>query len=307
VIDVLDCLIIGGGPAGLTAALYMARFKRKFRLVDAGETRAAWIPLSHNVPGFGDGLSGENLLKGQREQLARYGAAPEIGNVVLLREQPNYFEAACDFEIRTEYVRARCVLLATGSKDVEPELPNLRDAIQRGLISYCPVCDGYEASGKRIAVLGHGIEGLGEAIFVARTYSQDVTFLSLGEGLVINDVLQQHLDQHGVKFVSGPIDKLKVIDGKIAAIQSGGAEYRFDTLYSALGLEHRSGLARSLGAVHGSDGSLIVDEHNQTSVKGLYAAGGAVRGLDQLVTAMAHGAVAATRIHRERTDDESLS
>lgn len=196
-------------------------------------------------------------------------------------------------------MRARRVLLATGSKDVEPQLPDLNDAIQRGLIRYCPICDGYEAAGKKIAVLGHGGQGVGEAIFVARTYSQDVTLLTLGETLEIDDALSRELEELRVKIVTESIDSLDMVDGKISAVRSRGNEYRFDTLYSALGLEHRSSLARSLGAEHGEDGALLVDEHNQTSVSGLYAAGGAVRGLDQIVVAMAHGAIAATRIHRQ--------
>ena len=84
-------------------------------------------------------------------------------------------------------IRARRVLLATGAVDVEPDLPDLPDAIRRGLVRYCPICDGYESRGRRIAVIGHGERGLGEALFIARTYSDDVTLLTLGCPMELDD------------------------------------------------------------------------------------------------------------------------
>lgn len=295
----IDCLIVGGGPAGLTAALYLARFERRFLVVDAGDSRASWIPTSHNIPVFADGISGQEILLRQREHLARYGSEVTHGTVTTLRRVEGGFAASVEEAggISRE-VRARRVLLATGADDVEPDLPNLPDAVRRGLVRYCPICDGYEARGKRIAVIGHGDRGLGEAVFVARTYSRDVTLLTLGQGMHLDAGERERVEKHGIKVVHEPVTGLDVEDARITRLRTAsGDEHRFEVLYSALGLKLRSELALELGAEHDETGALLVDEHNRTTVPGLYAAGGVVRGLDQVVVAMGHGAMAATDIH----------
>jgi thioredoxin reductase (NADPH) len=309
---VLDCLVVGGGPAGLTAALYLARFKRRFAVVDAGEPRAASIPVSHNIPFFAEGIPGAEILARQREHLGRYGAGVLSGTVEALRKTPEGGFAATVREAAgggARSIEARRVLLATGSVDVEPDLPDLPDAVRRGLVRYCPICDGYEARGRRIAVIGHGKRGAGEAGFIARTYSDDVSLLTLGcpmDDLEAEE--RERLEGQGVKIVEEPIAALDVREGRIAALRTGGGrELRFEVLYSALGLRHRAELGRALGAACDADGSLLVDAHNQTSVKGLHAIGGVARGLDQVVVAMGHAAVAATYIHNRcelPTDEE---
>ena len=299
--EALDCLIVGGGPAGLTAALYLARFGRRFIVADAGEPRASWIPTSHNIPVFADGISGKEILSRQREHIARYGARIKQGTVTALEKVDGGFAAEIEDGVtggRHHEVRARRVLLATGADDIEPEFPDLPNAIQRGLVRYCPICDGYEAKGKRIAVIGHGDRGLGEAVFVARTYSQDVTLLTLGQGMELDASERARVEEHGIKVVHDPVMNLDVEDDRITVLRTtSGQEYRFEVLYSALGLKLRSDLAVALGAEHDATGALSVDEHNRTTVPGLYAAGGVVRGLDQVVVAMGHGAIAATDIH----------
>ena len=308
--DVLDCLVVGGGPAGLTAAPYPARFKRRFLVVDEGAPRAAWIPTSHNIPFFAEGIPGPEILARQRAHAGRYGVGVVSGRVAGLRRPPGgHFEAAVEEKGGgARQVRARRVLLATGAVDTEPELPDLPDAVRRGLVRYCPICDGYEARDRRIAVIGHGAHGLGEAAFVARTYSDDVTLLTLGRRLELGPEQRETVERHRIKVVEEPVAALEVRGGRIAAVRTGGgAEHRFDVLYSALGLEYRTGRALALGAEHDTRGALIVDGHNQTTVKGLYAAGAAVRGLDQIVVAMGHAAVAATAIHNRcelPTEDE---
>ncbi len=300
--DILDCLVVGGGPAGLTAAIYLGRFGRRFLVVDAGEPRAAWIPVSHNIPFFGEGIPGPEILERQRGHAGRYGTRVLPGTVTELRKTPDgVFEATVEEKSggARRRIEARRALLATGSVDVEPDLPDLPDAVRRGLVRYCPICDGYEARGRRTAVIGHGARGAGEAGFIARTYSGDVTLLTLGRSMDdLEPGERERLEGQGVKIVEQPVAALDVRDGQIAALRTGGGqELRFDALYSALGLRYRTDLARSLGAEHDGQGALMVDAHNQTSVKGLYAAGDVVRGLDQIVVAMGHAAVAATHIH----------
>lgn len=306
--DILDCLIVGGGPAGLTAALYLARFKRRVMVVDSGAPRAAWIPTSHNIPLFAEGIPGKEILARAQANLEQYGTPIEAGTVTGLRKQPDRFIAIVAGEGgRTRQIAARRVVLATGAVDIEPELPDVPNAVQRGLVRYCPICDGYESRDRKVAVIAYGAHGLGEAIFIARTYSDNVTLLTLGQRLELDPEQEAKLDQHGIKVVEDPVESLDMEDDRISAVHVGGKEHRFDVLYSALGLKYRSDLALSLGAEHDSKGSLIVDSHCQTTVKGLYAAGDIVRGLDQIVIGMGHAAVAATHIHNHcelPTEDE---
>jgi thioredoxin reductase (NADPH) len=302
---VLDCIIIGGGPAGLTAALYLVRFNRRIALVDSGASRAAWIPTSHNFPVFSEGIGGPEMLARQRENLAQYGVKPLPARVSGLLQQPGCFVATLEGDAGARQLRARRVLLATGCVDIEPDLPDLPDAVQRGLLRYCPICDGYEARDRRVAILGHGARGLGEAVFVARSYTPDVTLLTLGQALSEED--EARAREHNIRILTAPIEALEVEGDRISAIRAGGQEHRFETLYSALGLKVRSDLALALGAEHDEFGALIVDDHNRTSIPGLYAAGDVVRGLNQIVVAMGHAAVAATDIHNRcelPTEDE---
>ena len=291
--DVLDALIVGGGPAGMTAALYLARFRRRILLADAGEPRAAWIPASHNIPFFAEGIPGPEILDRQRDHLARYGV-PFTGRATSLAREGGRFVIELDGHAP---VRARHVLLATGARDVEPELPDLPDAVRRGLVRYCPICDGFESRGRRIAVIGHGAKGAGEAIFIARSYSDDVTLLTLGHPMQLDAGTRARLEAHRVRIVERPVTGLDVQDGRICALRLGAEELRFDILYSALGLRYRTELAKSLGAEREPNGALRVDAGMQTSVRGLYAAGDIVAGLDQIVVGMGHAAIAATRIH----------
>lgn len=183
----LDCLVIGGGPAGLTAAIYLGRFRRNFVVADAGASRALWIPKSHNHAGFPEGVTGSELVGRMRSQAVKYGARIVSGTVSELEHLPDgTFEAT----LEGTQVSAQTVLLATGVIDKEPALPNLFDAVQKGLIRHCGICDGYEVIDHKIAVIGHGETGLGEALFL-RTYTADITLFSLGEPLRLDSAQRQ--------------------------------------------------------------------------------------------------------------------
>ena len=290
----MDCLVIGGGPAGLTAAVYLARFRRTITVVDGGASRASWIPVSHNLVGFPNGLSGEALLARLREQGMQYGAAILSGQVTRLAALPDGGFAA---EIDGRMVRAQRVLLATGGLDVEPELPGVRDAVRRGLVRYCPICDAYEVIGQKVALIAFGKCRIKEALLL-RSYTADLAVLTLGQNMDIPEEERQALQEAGISVLDTPVSSLSIEGDHIAAWHmQDGAEHHFDTVYSALGAYIRSGLATDLGADTDADGALIVDRQQQTSVPGLYAAGDVVSGLSQISVASGHATIAATHIN----------
>lgn len=298
--DPQDCLIVGGGPAGLTAAVYLARFRRQVLLVDGGASRAAWIPRSHNLPGYPDGIPGPELLERHRQQARVYGVEPVAGTVADLEQaKGGGFAARVHGQGGGEQtVRARTVLLCTGALDVEPDLPDVEGAVARGLVRHCPICDGFEVIGQRIGIIGNSPHAIGEAVFL-RTYSDDVTLLTLGRPVTQDAEHGRRLREAGIRVVETPVAGVTVEDGRIAALSLGGdAPERFDTLYSALGCRIHSQLAARLGARCDESGSLVTDEHQRTSVPGLWAAGDVVCGLNQISVAYGEAAVAATDIHR---------
>lgn len=292
----LDCMVIGGGPGGLTGAVYLGRFRRDFVVFDSGASRAAIIPLSHNHPGYPDGIAGRELVDRLRVQATRYGA-PLVAEEVtaLTRRADGTFEARTD---AGNTWKARTVLLATGAMDVEAPVPRLAAAMDAGRVRYCPICDGYEALDRRIGVLGRGTSAIGEASFL-RTYSDDVTVLSLEEAGQPDDEQRKRLRDEGLQLVEDGVTRFEWDDDGIDALTADGTRLRFETLYVALGLEVRSALARTLGADHAPDGALLTDDHQRTSVPGLYAAGDVVEGLDQISVAMGQAAKAATAIHND--------
>jgi thioredoxin reductase (NADPH) len=293
--DILDCLVIGGGPGGLTAAIYLARFRRRLLVVDAGESRAEWIPRSHNHAGFPDGIPGPELVAGMRAQAERYGARLARGRVGRLeRRQDGTFAAELE---DGRQLAARCVLLATGAIDGEPKVADLRGLIWRGLVRHCPICDGYEVIGRKIAVLGAGVCRTHEALFL-RTYTADLTLMTLDrpwDEVPADD--RRRLEEAGVTLVDSPVAEVAAEGDAVVLHTQDGRRHRFEVLYTALGLHARSDLAKALGAEQDKDGALIVSEHQQTSVEGLYAVGDVVQGLAQISVAMGQAAVAATAIH----------
>ena len=292
----LDCLIIGAGPAGLTAAIYMARYRRDFAVIDAGASRAAWIPVSHNHAGFPEGIPGKDLLARMREQAERYGARIEAGEVTALNRLPQGGFAAT-VPGRGEPVECRFVILATGVIDVEPPLPNLEKAIERGLVRHCPVCDGYEVTDQKIGIIGRGASGMGEAMFLS-TYSSEISLLTLGTPMDLSGEERARLDSRGIRVVETELTEIDIKAEGLARLRfADGAEESFDSLYSALGCKVRSDLAAGLGARTDDINAIEVGQDQQSSVPGLYVAGDVVSSLNQISVAMGQAAIAATRIH----------
>ncbi len=289
-VDDPDVLIIGAGPAGLTAATYLGRYRRRVLVADGGPPRACWIPVSHNMAGFPRGITGEAILTRMREQALEYGATIEAGCIETLRHDGDGFVAS----LNGRDVRARAVLLATGVVDHHPDLPSVEDAIKRSLVRICPICDAYEAIDKCVAIIGDDDLGVREAAFM-RTYTDRVTLIHVGppEALTEHDALQRL----GIDLVECAIEAVEIEDDRITALNWSGGRHGFDLLYSALGTTPNADLAKALSVDLTDDDLLKVDAHNATSIPGLYAAGDVVKGLNQIAVATSDAALAATAIH----------
>lgn len=301
--EALDCLVVGGGPAGMTAAIYLARYRRKALVVDAGESRAAWIPRSHNHAGFPEGVNGVELLARMAAQARDYGAIVERATIERVERDGDMFRA----EVNGRPVTARTLLLATGVVNRRPAMdPADHDrAMARGHIRYCPVCDAYEARDQRIAVLGADGHGVAEALFL-RTYSDDLTLLPVRfTDLDVED--RQRLAAQQIKLIEPAMHQLRTGEQCLEVELSDGATLRFDTLYVALGSDPRTDLARQLGCDLSDDGCIVVDSHQATNVAGIYVAGDVVDALDQISVAMGHAAIAATAIHNRLRRAEGLT
>ncbi|WP_294172741.1 NAD(P)/FAD-dependent oxidoreductase [uncultured Sphingomonas sp.] len=291
-----DCLIVGGGPAGLTAAIYLSRFLLDIYVVDGGNSRAGWIPCSHNHAGYPDGINGKELLRLMREQAQKYGAKIENGRVTRLdKEEDGLFTA----EWGAGPKRARTVLLCTGVTNRRPPMdPELHDdAMARGLIRYCPICDGYEVTDKKVGIIGSGKGGVGEAIFL-RSYTGDVTLIAPDSALELTPEEQERLKAAGVKAVDGPAEAVGVA-GDCITVDTAEGLLTFDSVYPALGSDTHTQLAEMVDAKLAEDGCILCDEKMRTTVEGLYAAGDVVHGLDQISHAMGEGGQAATTIRND--------
>jgi thioredoxin reductase (NADPH) len=326
-LPLFDCLIVGAGPAGLTAATYLGRYRRNCIIVDSGCSRAFLIPRSHNCPGFPFGVSGKELLSRLRHQAANYGVRVIAGEITSLarmgqagnaanaantaqkeqsgradQESPEgMFEATLsnvsNGDAGFQRLQAATVLLATGTTDAMPDIPDWEKAVRRGLIRLCPICDGFEVIDKNIAIASKSVaSGVNHALFL-KTYTQALTLIYLGEaGLTRPDRVK--LRRANVRVIEDPGGEIGITSHDKPSVRlSNGERIDFDAIYPMLGENARSGLAARLGARCGKNGKLTVDRHRRTTVRGLYAAGDVLDELNQISVAMGDAAIAATDIH----------
>lgn len=299
---ILDCLIVGGGPAGLTAAIYLARFHLDIVVVDGGKSRAAWIPCTRNHAGYPDGIEGKELLRRMQAQACKYGAKIETEYVSRLErdEKTGLFTATWG----SGCTRARTVLLATGVTNRRPPMDEELhdDALSRGLVRYCPICDGYEVTDKKVGVIGGDSHGVAEALFL-RSYTADVTLIAPDKSLRLKPEDNATLKEAGINCVDGPAQAVAFAHDCIT-VDTAEGHYTFDTIYPALGSDTHTQLGEMVGAKLAGDGCFLCDSHQRTSVPGLYAAGDVVHGLDQISHAMGEGGVAATTIRNDLCAEE---
>ena len=301
--DLVDCLIVGAGPGGLTAATYLARFHRRIAVVDAGRSRARWIPTSHNCPGFPNGIAGTTLLERLREQALSYGVEVHDGTIGRLEQATDHFVATAEDGSSWS---ARYIILATGIVDRMPAMAGLEDAIARNVVRLCAVCDGYEASDERIAVLAPIDTAIRHAVFL-RTFSRQVAAVRSEPGDTSPDLARAARD---ARIALLPPSRSLHHDGHCCVFTlEDGSTHRFDTVYPVLGSDAQSQLATALGAAVDDNRELRVDRNRQTSVEGLYAIGDVVSALNQISVAVGDAAIAATAVHNRlprnfREDDD---
>ena len=290
-----DCLIVGGGPAGLTAAIYLGRFHRRVIVVDNDEGRLAMIPVTRNHAGYPDGIAGCELLDLMRAQATRFGADLRKGEVTALAGREDAFTATTGDGSLT----ARTVLLATGVVNLRPPVDEDTHAaaVASGQLRYCPICDAFEQTGTRIGVLGADSHAVAEALFL-RSYTDDLVMLTLTQA-ELDPVDRDDLERAGVRLVSQPVSGFDFAGKGVRVKLADGGEVALDTLYPALGSHTRNDLGRMLGTDLSDDECFLTDTKQRSSVAGIYAAGDAVEGLDQISRAMGTGAQAAVTIHND--------
>jgi thioredoxin reductase (NADPH) len=264
-------------------------------VVDQGWSRAEWITTSHNLPGFPEGLAGSVLLGRLKAQARLYGALIETGVIDGLRGSSEELFTAISGK---SVWKARTVILATGLTENKPPVAHVADAVRRGLIRTCPICDGYESIGKRVAVLGAGEHAAAEALFL-RTYTDKLTVLLMqGQTVELSPATARSLRDAGIDVLHVLIGSISVgSDGVTLQSLEDGLSHRYDAVFTAFGMTSQTTLAAGLGASMDPANRLIVDQHQATSVSGLFAAGDVVRGLNQIAVAEGEAAVASTAIH----------
>lgn len=292
--DQLECLVIGGGPAGLTAAIYLARFHLNVAVVDEGKSRALQIACTHNHAGFPDGISGLDLLGRMRLQAARYGSRIIDGRVQKLSRDGSGFSARG----QGIELRAPAVLIATGVANRRPPIDDAlhAEALKLGRLRYCPVCDGYEITDQDVSVVGSDAHAAQECEFL-RSFTDRVSLVLDGR-TSLDERIAKHLASIGVRVIGGPAERFRLEANGLSLCCAAG-RLCFEAVYPALGSRIHSELATGLGADVNEEGCIKVDRHQRTSVAGLYAAGDVVLGLDQIGHAMGEAGVAATTIRND--------
>lgn len=297
--ELYDAAIVGGGPAGLNAALVLGRTCRTTLVLDDGRPRNAFADRMH---GFltRDGTPPNEVLSLARSELERYEAVSFVqAHVEAIATQTGAFALRTD--TGTTYA-ARRVLLATGVYDALPAIDGLRDAWGHTAF-VCPYCDGWEMRGKRIAVVGKG----GKAVELAqelRQWSRDILVCTQGED-GLSAPHRRWIAAVRAAHVAQPIRRIRSNGGCIEALEfESGIEERCDAMFLSAPLRPRYPLVDMLGCKLREDGEIDVDARGRTSVAGVYAAGDAVTTVHQVILAAASGVCAAMAINEDALQDE---
>jgi thioredoxin reductase len=297
-VNAWDCIVVGAGAAGLSAALVLGRARRRVLVLDAGE--------QSNLPAHGiGGLLGHDG-RAPGELYARGRAELRAYDSVELRDDRVTGGATAHDEFRLTTadgaeVRAARVLLATGMEYVVPDLPGAAE-LWGDTVFHCPYCHGWEVRDRPLAVLGNAAAA--HRALLLRGWSADVALLTDGPA-ELDDGERERLKRAGVAVDERPVAGVRGRDGALEAVLfADGAELARDGLLVHAPPRQRSALAGELGAELTERGSVDVDEFGQTTVAGLYAAGDASSPMPQVAGAIADGSRAAAVINGDLLAEE---
>ncbi|AUV81363.1 thioredoxin-disulfide reductase [Salinigranum rubrum] len=289
-----EVIVVGGGPAGLTSALYTTRLGHDTALVDRGGGRAAMMLDTHNVIGVPESVSGNEFLQTARDQLEEYGTS-------LIRDFVTDVERTDDGRFRLagnegEYVAER-VVLATGFNDERPDPPLPRTG--RGL-HYCLHCDAYMFVDESVYVMGHS-DSAAYVAMIMLNFTDEVDLLLRGDEPTWSDDTDTLVRAHPVDIVEEDVVGLtKDDDGWLESFEfEDGTVREYKGGFAMYGSNYNTDLAEQLGVGLNDDGTIDADDHGRTSVDGVYAVGDIVPGHNQIPVAMGMGAKAGIAIHME--------
>ncbi|RIQ11592.1 NAD(P)/FAD-dependent oxidoreductase [Jiangella rhizosphaerae] len=294
-----DVIIIGAGPAGLSAALTLGRMHRETVLLDAGSGRNAPAAAVHNLL-LGEGLAPAELRRRAREQLAPYPS------VRVVDAEVSEVAPGARFAVTLatgERVTARRLLLATGVRDELPPVEGLAERWGRSVF-HCPYCHGFEVTGRRVVVLGGGPARARLAVQLRRSFADDVV-LCAGGPPGLDDATAAVVAAHGIAVREEPVLRLDDDAVVLAAGDDDGDSIAADAVFVPTTVRQRAPFAADLGCALLPDGAVEVDEFGRTSVPGVYAAGDLAHRatlpmpVSAVVAAMAAGTVAAAMLDQD--------
>ncbi len=299
-----DVLIVGGGAAGLSAALVLARARRSVVVIDAGSPRNAPAAHMHGFLGS-DGLPPATLLAAGSQEVTRYGATVVPGTVTAIDSRTDFPAAdGPGFEITLgsgQVLTARRVLVSTGLTDDVPEIPGVRERWGRDLL-HCPYCHGYEVRDEPLGVLGGGDDAVAHAHLV-RQWSDDVTYFSNGTAPTAEQF--ERLQARTIRIVDGEVARLVISADHLIGVELASGEVVARTaVFVRPRLLPNAGLLSSLGCATDPHGWVSVDSTGRTSVPGVFAAGNAVNPRAQVITAAGEGSAAAIAINNDLVEED---
>ncbi len=288
-----EVIIIGGGPAGLSAAIYLGRAKRDTLLIESGKSMARWEPDVQNYLGFPKGIEGEELLRRGREQARRYGVRFAHDRVVRAKARRNHFSLKGEQRFYT----CQRLVLATGIFHLPPEIPSVAPCLGHSMF-FCKDCDGYRVQGKAVAIYGWTNEAVEYALGIL-LYSPCVALVTDGHTPAWDARHARWVQEYELPVYPQPIIHIERRGHQLCALRLGnGTELAVEALFTTRGDLYFNQLAKGLGARVDRSGEIIVDPDMRTSVRGLYAAGCITPANCQLIIAAGQGATAAQAINR---------
>ena len=300
--NIREVIIVGGGIAGLSAAIYLGRAQRDVLVIDSGHSMAKWEPVVQNYLGFPKGVGGEELLQNGRHQARRYEARIVRDEIKTVAARKTSFL----LKGKRKSYRTKRLLVATGIFHLPPEIPGVKECLGHSMF-FCKDCDGYRVRGKRIAIIGMNNEAVEYALAMLH-YSACVIVATNGNRPRWDKQRARWLAEYEIPVARRPIRDVDHRKRKIRALEfEGEASVKIDYIFTTRGDIFYNQLAKKLGAKLDPDGQIKVDQCMRTSVPRLYAAGCVTPANCQMIIAAGQGAAAAQAINRDLFEESLAS